>query len=165
MRRERKTNGATSLLVASCVGGVVTIQEPITSPKVELMRKHILANYERDVFSGEARLPPVQAHPKVRGLDGIGFANVEPYPRPKSKWVKPIRLVGEHAAAELEIAEDFLARGWIEPCEASEWASNGFVVPNKEKGKWRLVVDYCQLNEATMPKTHPLPLIENMLEN
>ena len=61
--------------------------------------------------------------------------------------------------------EDFLARGWIERCPASEWASNGFVVPKKEKGKWRLVVDYRQLKEATLPDAHPLPLIENMLEN
>ena len=44
--------------------------------------------------------------------------------------------------------DDFLARGWIEQCPASEWASNDFVVPKKEKGKWRLVVDYRQLNEA-----------------
>ena len=79
--------------------------------------------------------------------------------------MKPIRLVGERAAAEQEIVEDFLAQGWIEPCPASEWASNGFVVPKKEKGKWRLVVDYRQLNEATLPDAHPLPLIENMLEN
>ena len=61
--------------------------------------------------------------------------------------------------------EDFLARGWIEPCPASEWASNGFVVPKREKGKWRLVVDYRQLNEATLPDALPLPLMENMLEN
>ena len=79
--------------------------------------------------------------------------------------MKPIRLVGERAAAEQEIVEDFLARGWIEPCPASEWASNGFVMPKKEKGKWRLVMDYRQLNEATKPDAHPLPLIDNMLEN
>ena len=59
----------------------------------------------------------------------------------------------------------FLARCLIEPCPASEWASNGFIVPKKEKGKWRLVVDYRQLNEANLPDAHPLPLIENMLEN
>ena len=58
-----------------------------------------------------------------------------------------------------------LARGCIEPCPASEWASNGFVMPKEEKGKWRLVVDYRQLKEATLPDAHPLPLIENMLEN
>ena len=61
--------------------------------------------------------------------------------------------------------EDFLARGWIEPCPASEWASNSFVVPKKEKGKWRLVVDYHQLNEATLPDAHLLRIIQNMLEN
>ena len=58
-----------------------------------------------------------------------------------------------------------MGRGWTERCTASERSSNGFVVPKKEKGKWRLVVDYRQLNEATLPVAHPLPLIENMLEN
>ena len=38
-------------------------------------------------------------------------------------------------------------------------------MPKKEKGKWRLIVDYPQLNEATLPDADPLPLIENMLEN
>ena len=38
-------------------------------------------------------------------------------------------------------------------------------MPKKEKRKWRLVVDYRQLNEATLPDAHPLPLIENMLES
>ena len=61
--------------------------------------------------------------------------------------------------------EDFLARGWIKPCLASEWVSNSFVVPKKEKGKWRLVVEYRQLNEATLPYAHRLPLFESMFEN
>ena len=64
-----------------------------------------------------------------------------------------------------EIVEDVLARGWIGPCPASEWASNGFVVPKKEEGKWRLVVDYRQLNETSLPDAHPLLFIGNMLEN
>ena len=165
VKRYRKRKGATRLLAASRVAGVVTTQEPIVSPEVELMRKRILADYERDVFSGEVCLRPGQEHPKVRGTERLGFAKLDLYPNAKPKSVKPIRLVGERAAAEQEIVEDFLARGWIEPCPASEWASNGFVVPKKEKGKWRLVVDYRQLNEATLPDAHPLPLIENMLEN
>ena len=60
---------------------------------------------------------------------------------------------------------DVLARGWIEPCPASKRASNGLVVGKKEKGKWHLVVDYRQLTEASLPDAHPLPLLENMLEN
>ena len=119
------------------------------------MRKRILADNERDVFSGEVRLCPGQEHPKVRGTERLGFAKLDLYPNAKPKSVKPIRLVGERGAGEQEIVEDFLARGWIEPCPASEWASNGFVVPKKKKGQWRLVVDYCQLNEAPYPTHTP----------
>ena len=43
--------------------------------------------------------------------------------------------------------------------------SNGFVVPKKGKRKWHLLVDYRQLNEATLPEAHPVSLIKNMLEN
>ena len=160
VKRYRKTKGATRLLAASHVRGAVTTQEPIVSPEVELMRKRILADYERDVFSGEVCLRPGQEHPKVRGTERFGFAKLDLYPNAKPKSVKPIRLVGERAAAEQEIVEDILARGWIEPCPASEWASNGFVVPKKEKGKWRLVVDYRQLNDATLPDAHPLPSLK-----
>ena len=148
MRRYRKTNGAKQFLAASRVGGLVTTEEPIVSPGVELMMKRILAE-----------------HPKVRGTELLGFAKLQLYPNAKRKSVKPIMLVEERAAAEQQMVEDSLARGWIEPCSASEWASNGFVVPRKQKGERRLVVDYCQLNEATLCDAQPLPLIENMLEN
>ena len=97
------------------------------------MRKRILADYEQDVFGGEVRLRPGQEHPKICGTEQLGFAKLELYPNAKPKSLKPIRLVGERAAVEQEIVEDLLARGWIEPCPASEWASNGFVLPKKEK--------------------------------
>ena len=140
VKRYRKTEGATRLLASSCVGGAVTIQEPIVSLEVELMRKRILADYERDVFSREVRLRPGEEHPKVRGTERLGFAKLDLYPNAKPKSVKPIRFGGERTAAEEEIVEDFLAHGWIEPCPASEWASNGVAMPKKEKRKWRLVV-------------------------
>ena len=129
VKRYRKTNGATRLLAAW--GGIVTIQEPIVSPEVELMRNRILADYERDVFSGEVRLRPGQEHPKVRGTERLVFAKLDLYPNAEPESMKPIQLVGERAAAEQEIVEDVLARAWIEPCPASEWASNSFVVPRK----------------------------------
>ena len=109
VKRYRKTNGTKRLLAASRVGGVVTTQEPIVSPEVELMRKRILADYEQDFFSGEVRLRPGQEHPKVRGTERLGFAKLDLYPNAKPKSVKPIRLVGERAAAEQEIVEGF----WI----------------------------------------------------
>ena len=165
VKHYQKTNDARRLLAASRVRGVVTTRKPIVSPEVELMRKRILADYELDVSSGEVRLRPGQEHPEVRGTERLGFAKLDLYPNAKPKSVKPIRLVGERAAAEQEIVEYFSARRWIEPCPASEWASNGFVVPKKEKGRWRLVVDYRQLDEATMLEAQPLRIIESLLEN
>ena len=135
VKRYRKTNSATQLLAASRVGGIVFIQAPTVSPEVELMRKSILVDFERDVFSGEIRLRLGQEHPKVRVAERLGFAKLDLYPNAKPKSVKPIRLVGERAAAEQEIVDAFLARGWIEPCPASEWASHVLVVPKKEKEK------------------------------
>ena len=67
------------------------------------MRKCILADYERDVFSGEVRLRPGQEYPKVRGTEGLGFAKLDLYPTAKPNSMKPIRLVEERAAAEQEI--------------------------------------------------------------
>ena len=131
VKRSQKTNGAKQLLAASCVGGVVTGQEPIVSPEVERMRKHMLADYQRNVFSGEVCLRLGQEHPKVRGTERLGFGELDLYPNAKPKSVKPIRLAGERAAAEQQIVEISLARGWIEPCPASKWASNGFIVLKK----------------------------------
>ena len=100
VKRYQKTSCAKRLLAACRVGGVVTTQEPIVSLEVEFMRKRILADYERDVFGGEVRLRPGQEHPKVRGTERLGFAKLDLYSNAKHKSVKPIRLVGEQAAAE-----------------------------------------------------------------
>ena len=58
---------------------------------------------------------------------------------------------------------EFLERGWMEPSD-SEWASPAFIVPKKEKGEWRLVVDYRGLNEQTEHDSYSLPLIDTILE-
>ena len=64
------------------------------------MRKRIVADYKRDVFSGEVRLCPGQEHPKVRGTERLGLAKLDPYPNAKPNSEKPIRWEGEHAAAD-----------------------------------------------------------------
>ena len=70
------------MLAASRVGGIVTNQEPIVSPEVDLMRSRILVDYERVFFIGEVRLRPGQEHPKVRGTERLGFAKLDLYPIP-----------------------------------------------------------------------------------
>ena len=53
---------------------------------------------------------------------------------------------------------EFIERGWMEPSD-SEWASPAFIVPKKEKGEWRLVVDYRGLNKQTEHDSYLLPVI------
>ena len=60
---------------------------------------------------------------------------------------------------------EILKLGWIEPADdGAEWASPAFPVPRKTKDTWRLVVDYRELNEATIRDVFPLPLIDQILE-
>ena len=45
-----------------------------------------------------------------------------------------------------KLLAEFIEQGWIEPSN-SEWASPALIVPKKEKGEWRLLVDYRGLNK------------------
>ena len=58
---------------------------------------------------------------------------------------------------------EFIERGWIEPSD-SESASPAFIVAKKEKGEWRLVVDYRGWNKKTEHDSYSLPLIDSILE-
>ena len=124
------------------------------------MTKCILADYELDVFSGEVRLRPGQEHPKVRGTERLGFAKLDLYPNAKPKSVKPIRLVAERATAKLEIVEDFLARGWIEPCPASEWASTVSLCPRKRKENGASLWTTADLMRPPCPTCTPSPSLK-----
>ena len=62
-----------------------------------------------------------------------------------------------------KLSAEFIERDWIEPSD-SEWASPAFIVRKKEKGEWRLVVDYRGLNEQTEHDSYSLPLINTILQ-
>ena len=51
------------------------------------------------------------------------------------------QLQEERAEAMNKLLMVFNERGWIEPSKR-EWASAAFIVPTKEKGECRLIVDY-----------------------
>ena len=61
------------------------------------------------------------------------------------------------------LLKEFLERRLIEPSD-SEWASPAFIVPKNEKGKWRLIVDYRELNEQLENDSYSLPLIDTTLQ-
>ena len=54
--------------------------------------------------------------------------------------------------------------GFIYPISDSQWVSPLVVLP-KKNGKWRICVDYRELNKETQKDHFPLPFIDQVLDN
>ena len=130
----RKINRAKKFLAASRVGGIVTIEQTIVSPVVELMRKHILTDNEWAVFSLEVHLHPGHQHPKVWGTGWLGFAELDLYLNTKCKSMKPRRLVGERAAAEQETGRIFWLIVGLSRVLPPSGRLTVFLCPRKKEG-------------------------------
>ena len=62
-----------------------------------------------------------------------------------------------------EELQKLLDGGFIYPISNSEWVSPLLLVP-KKKGKWRIFVDYRELNKATKKDHFPLPFTDQVLD-
>jgi hypothetical protein len=62
-----------------------------------------------------------------------------------------------------EELQKLLDAGFIYPISDSEWVSPLVLVP-KKNGKWRICVDYRELNKATKKDHFPLPFIDQVLD-
>ncbi|XP_067634016.1 uncharacterized protein [Eurosta solidaginis] len=58
--------------------------------------------------------------------------------------------------------DELLAKGCIEPSRSPHSAP--IVLARKTSGKWRLCVDYRQLNARSVPDAYPLPRIQHILD-
>ena len=61
-----------------------------------------------------------------------------------------------------EELQKMLEAGFIYPISYSEWVSPLVLVP-KKNGKWRICVNYRELNKATKKHHFPLPFIDQVL--
>lgn len=82
---------------------------------------------------------------------------------------RPIRQPQRHMNLALrEIVKTELQKllnvGFIYPISNSEWVSPLVIVP-KKGGKWRVCVDYSELNIATRKDHFPLPFIDQVLDS
>ena len=59
--------------------------------------------------------------------------------------------------------DNLLRAGFIREVKYSEWLANVVVVP-KKGGKWRVCVDYTDLNEACSKDIFPLPRIDQIVD-
>jgi hypothetical protein len=58
--------------------------------------------------------------------------------------------------------EKMLEAGFIRPCRYAEWISS--IVPiQKKDGRWRVCVDFRDLNRATPKNEYPMPVVETLI--
>ena len=130
-------------------------EEAQENPKLAELKERLINVFPR-LFSGVAK-----KNPPDRGM--FGTAKIKLNPNPKIYRPRAYQLQGNRAEAMKRLLAEFFERGWIEPSE-SEWASPAFFVPKKEKGEWRLVVDYRGLKEQTEHDSYSLPLIDTIIQ-
>ena len=135
--------------------GTAAAQEARESPRVYALRGRLVKNYWR-LFSGVAN-----KNPPDRGR--LGTARKKLRPNPKVSEHRGYQLQGERKEAMKMLLKEFIERGCIEPLD-SQWASPAFIVPKKEKGEWRLVVEHRGLNEQTEHDSYSLPFIDTILQ-
>ena len=115
-------------------------EEPQENPRVAELKERLINVYPR-LFSGVANKTPPD-----RGRFGTARIKLKPNPKIYRLW--EYQLQGDRAEATKKLLAEFIEQGWIQASD-SEWASPAFIVPRKEKGEWRFVVDYRGWNEQT----------------
>ncbi|XP_057545841.1 uncharacterized protein LOC130824839 [Amaranthus tricolor] len=70
----------------------------------------------------------------------------------------------ERTEAAKEEVEKLLKAGFIKECQYSEWLSN-VVLVKKPNGKWRMCVDFTDLNKACPKDDYPLPKIDRLVDS
>ncbi|GKV49002.1 hypothetical protein SLEP1_g55776 [Rubroshorea leprosula] len=110
----------------------------------------------QDVFAWATdEMPGIPAELTVHKL------STDPTRRPV---VQKRHLFGpEKQAAIDEKIQKLLQAGFIRRVEYSEWVSNPVLV-KKPNGKWRMCVDFTNLNDACPKDPHPLPNVEKLVE-
>jgi hypothetical protein len=84
--------------------------------------------------------------------------NIRPLRQPQRRMNPTLKEVVKEELHKL------LKVGFIYPISDRQWVSPLVVVP-KKNGKWRIFVDYRELNKATLRDHFPLPFIDQVLDS
>ena len=87
--------------------------------------------------------------------------NVLPSARPVQQRVRCF-YPDHHQIIQAEV-DNLLKAGFIREVKYLEWLANVVVVP-KKGGKWRVCVDYTDLNDACPKDSFPLPRIDHIVD-
>ena len=80
-----------------------------------------------------------------------------------SKKQKPRRLVKEHVEAVRQEVKRLKEVGAIKEIFFSEWLANIMVV-KKKNGKWRVCIDFIDLNRACLKDPFPMLKIDQLID-
>ena len=137
------------------VASVVQANDKYPGEDVEALRQQILQDYADSVFADHHNHDP-----PIRGPFGEATITVKPGVTPVKQ--RPFQLHGERQEALKTLIDQLEGDGKIED-GVGPWNSPSFPVATKTPGKWRFVVDFRRLNDATETDAHPLPRIEDIL--
>ncbi|GKV49108.1 hypothetical protein SLEP1_g55875 [Rubroshorea leprosula] len=70
---------------------------------------------------------------------------------------------GERLQAIKKELQKLLQAGFVRRVDYCEWVGN-LILVKKSNGKWRMCIDYTNLNEAYLKDCHPLPSIDKLVE-
>ena len=105
------------------------------------------------------------SHADMVGIDpkiAMHKLNVDPKYRPVKQKKRPNG--GFRRKVINDEVERLLTNGFIKEVKYPEWLANTVVVP-KKNGKWRVCVDYTDLNKACPKDSFPLPHIDRLIDS
>ena len=140
--------------------------DPEDLSKTVLVGVHLTEKEKKKVVECLKRNKDVFAwsHKDIPGVDpeeAEHCLNIDPsYPpvRQKQRRFAPERnkVISDEVDRLLEIDA-------IEPCQYPRWLSN-VVVVKKKNGKWRVCIDFTNLNKACPKDSYPLPKIDQLVD-
>ena len=124
--------------------------------KEEKAQLHQVIQFNADVFAWtHADMPGISPIHASHKLNIAPFAKLV---RQKVRHFHPDR----HLVIQTEV-DNLLHNGFIRAAKYPEWLANVVVVP-KKGNKWRVCVDYTDLNDACPKDSFPLPRIDQIMD-
>ena len=99
--------------------------------------------------------------PEISPVHASHKLNVAPSAKPVRRKVRRFHL-DRHSIIQTEV-DNLLHNGFLRAVKYLEWLANVVVVP-KKGNKWRVCVDYMDLNDACPKDSFPMPRIDQIVD-
>ena len=143
---------ARKLIIGGDQAYLAFVVAPTKQAKKNLKEIPVVCEYPDVFLTDYSRLPP------QREVE-FGIKCV-PDTNPISK--APYRMASSKLKELKEQLQDLLDKGFIRPC-ISPWGAPVLFV-KKNDGSMRMYIDYQELNKVTIKNRHPLPRIDDLLD-